>query len=77
MMDRSDNELFEATDARLDMAVQLWKQRNNPFIRDGEPEVSMEGVLLAMLGASIEEAQERFVEVYINRYVEVDERERK
>ena len=77
MMDRSDKELFEATDARLDMAVQLWKQRNNPFIRDGEPEVSMEGVLLAMLGASIEEAQERFVEVYINRYVEVDERERK
>ena len=77
MMDRSDNELFEATDARLDMAVQLWKQRNNPFIRDGEPEVSMEGVLLAMLGASIEEAQERFVEVYVNRYVEVDERERK
>ena len=78
MMDRNlDDELFEATDARLDMAVQLWKQRNNPFIRDGEPEVSMEGVLLAMLGASIEEAQERFVEVYINRYVEVDERERK
>ena len=78
MMDRSfDDELFEATDARLDMAVQLWKQRNNPCIRDGEPEVSMEGVLLAMLGASIEEAQERFVEVYINRYVEVDERERK
>ena len=74
-MDRSDNELFEATAARLDMAVQLWKQRNNPFIRDGEPEVSMEGVLLAMLGASIEEAQERFVEVYINRYVEVDEKE--
>lgn len=75
MMDRSDKELFEATDARLDMAVQLWKQRNNPF--SDEPEVSMEGVLLAMLGASIEEAQERFVEVYVNRYVEVDERELK
>ena len=77
MMDRSDNELFEATDARLDMAVQLWKQRNNPFIRDGEPEVSMEGVLLAMLGASIEEAQERFVRVYNFRCHELDERERK
>jgi len=77
MMDRSDNELFEATDARLDMAVQLWKQRNNPFIRDGEPEVSMEGVLLAMLGASIEEAQERFVRVYNFRCHELDERELK
>ena len=74
MMDRSfDDELFEATDARLDMAVKLYKQRNNPF--SDEPEVSMEGVLLAMLGASIEEAQERFVEVYVNRYVEVDEKE--
>jgi len=77
MMDRSDKELFEATDARLDMAVQLWKQRNNPFIRDGEPEVSMEGVLLAMLGASIEEAQERFVRVYNFRCHELDERELK
>tara|TARA_X000001388_G_scaffold66278_1_gene53049 strand:+ start:599 stop:826 length:228 start_codon:yes stop_codon:yes gene_type:complete len=75
MMDRSDNELFEATDARLDMAVQLWKQRNNPF--SDEPEVSMEGVLLAMLGASIEEAQERFVRVYNFRCHELDERELK
>mgnify|MGYP003108985292 FL=1 len=75
MMDRSDKELFEATDARLDMAVQLWKQRNNPF--SDEPEVSMEGVLLAMLGASIEEAQERFVRVYNFRCHELDERELK
>ena len=76
MMDRSfDDELFEATDARLDMAVKLWKQRNNPF--SDEPEVSMEGVLLAMLGASIEEAQERFVRVYNFRCHELDERERK
>ena len=74
-MDRSDKELFEATDARLDMAVQLWKQRNNPF--SDEPEVSMEGVLLAMLGASIEEAQERFVRVYNFRCHELDERELK
>ena len=74
MMDRSfDDELFEATDARLDMAVKLYKQRNNPF--SDEPEVSMEGVLLAMLGASIEEAQERFVRVYNFRCHELDERE--
>ena len=71
-MDRNiDDELFEATDARLDMAVKLYKQRNNFF--SDEPEVSMEGVLLAMLGASIEEAQG----VYISRCVEVDKRERK
>ena len=64
MMDRNlDDELFEATDARLEIAIRLYKARNNPFSDD--PEISMEGILLAMLGASIEEAQERVVEVYI------------
>tara|TARA_R100001015_G_C4595918_1_gene151119 strand:+ start:430 stop:633 length:204 start_codon:yes stop_codon:yes gene_type:complete len=64
MMDRNlDDELFEATDARLEIAMRLYKARNNPFSDD--PEISMEGILLAMLGASIEEAQERVVEVYI------------
>lgn len=63
-MDRNlDDELFEATDARLEIAMRLYKARNNPFSDD--PEISMEGILLAMLGASIEEAQERVVEVYI------------
>tara|TARA_R100001082_G_C4350894_1_gene154450 strand:- start:964 stop:1164 length:201 start_codon:yes stop_codon:yes gene_type:complete len=63
-MDRDlDDELFEATDARLEIAMRLYKARNNPFSDD--PEISMEGILLAMLGASIEEAQERVVEVYI------------
>ena len=70
-----DDELFEATDARLNIAMKLYKARNNPF--SGDPEISIEGILLAMLGASIEEAQERFVRVYNFRCHEVDERERK
>ena len=70
-----DDELFEATDARLNIAMKLYKARNNPF--SGDQEISIEGILLAMLGASIEEAQERFVRVYNFRCHEVDERERK
>ena len=64
-MDRNlDDKLFEATEARLDIAMKLYKARNNPF--SDEPEISMEGILLAMLGASIEEAQERLVDVYVS-----------
>jgi hypothetical protein len=60
-MSRSlDDQLCEATYARLEMAAKLCET----YRKAGEdwPNVVMTDVLLAMLGASIEEAQGHFME---------------
>ena len=55
-----DDQLYEATYVRLEMAAKLCEA----YRRGGEdrPDVGMTDVLLAMLGASIEEAQGHFMQ---------------
>jgi len=54
-----DDELWQATNARLEMAIKLHMEYNSTR---GRPPIRMKDVLLAMLGASIEEAQGHFME---------------
>jgi|ETNvirnome_2_300_1030623.scaffolds.fasta_scaffold05447_1 hypothetical protein len=56
-----DDELWEATHARLELATKLYREHNRTG-KDWVPSVEMTDVLLAMLGASIEEAQGHFME---------------
>ena len=60
-----DDELYEATYVRLEMAAKLCEA----YRRAGEdrPNVGMTDVLLAMLGASIEEAQGHFMQRFPER----------
>lgn len=60
-----DDQLYEATYARLEMAGKLCEE----YRRAGKdlPNVGMTDVLLAMLGASIEEAQGHFMQRFPER----------
>lgn len=60
-----DDQLYEATYVRLEMAGKLCEE----YRRSGKdlPNVRMTDVLLAMLGASIEEAQGHFMERFPKR----------
>ena len=54
-----DDELWQATHARLELATKLCMEYNS---HEWGPPIGMKDVLLAMLGASIEEAQGHFME---------------
>ena len=67
-----DDQLYEATYVRLEMAAKLceaYRQADEDRInaRISWPSVGMTDVLLAMLGASIEEAQGHFMQRFPER----------
>ncbi len=60
-----DDQLYEATYARLGIAAKLCEEYRRAD--EDRPNVGMTDVLLAMLGASIEEAQGHFMERFPKR----------
>jgi len=60
-----DDQLYEATYVRLEIAAKLCEEYRRAG--DDRPNVGMTDVLLAMLGASIEEAQGHFMERFPKR----------